>query len=1286
MAEGGNVPINVEGFAVEVSTEADQEDIKKRLARIVPGSFWEAVPHVGGWLHGNPEHPLPTGQAAEYLRAILRTSGVTSAELLLQMEQPIRTGAEAVQQFALWGRIAEDRLAQIVSQSKEERPWSLVQMRVCDSHGQGGAWAIWKEKHPGDTPGEGIVVAHPDTGYTDHPRLLPRLQNTGINFVERDAAKQPTPDAKDPLTAVGLLEFPGHGTGTASVIVGSEGEGGEFGVAPGATLIPLRVSSSVVHFSYDNLRAALSEAIEQNAHIISMSLGGPLNSALLRAQIRAALDAGIIIVSAAGNYAPTIVFPACLPGVIACSASNVLVAPWRFSGMGDAVAITAPGELVWHARATHDPGGALSFDEDTGSGTSFATANIAGLAALWLSYHGRGSLMQRYPGSLLSYAFRSCLQVSARAMASGVRGFGKGIAQADGLLKTPLPDQAAVANLRDDDLSRDTGGAISFPVATWWSIATLPTLTAPAPLPPGSDQIAMQASALDEFLRSLLGRAPDAVDRIELATLAATNPDLGNALAKVAQQQRLAASPESIRRYLLSGKLPLSPTLKEDLDKQRLIQQAAYLAQHPEVPGELSLYEPPKPAPRWARRAEGQAPRIVSHFAIEPPKIRRLRAYAFDPSLATRTDSVVVNEITIPIVFEQNLLPGPIGDYLEVIDVDPASDCVYAPVDLNHPYILAQDGLPRSESNPMFHQQMAYAVGMKTIAHFEQALGRPLFWSPLRPWRKKEESDDFLRAGRPHRKSDQFVQRLRLYPHALREQNAYYSPEKRAILFGYFPADNTDPGVAYPGGIVFTCLAHDIVAHEMTHAILDGMHVYFTEPTNPDVFAFHEAFADIVALFQRFSYPSLLQDQIARSRGKLDSGTLLSQLALQFGQATGRHSALRDALGYVVTVGGQSGDSAAFDEDGMVRWRRFRASPAALDGVEEPHARGAFLVAAVFDAYLTIYDNRIADLKRIATGGTGILPDGDLHPDLVNRMADEAARSARHVLRMCIRAMDYTPPVDITFGEFLRALITADYDLVPEDPLRYRVAFIEAFRKWGIYPKSVRTLSEETLRWSPPSGERTSLFSYSGRETDEEERRALLLTRRALLKWRPGTSRQEVFDHLLLAQGRLHEYLKGEGSKGESGIQKLLEGIDLTADFQVTNMRPARRIGPSGEFLTELVVEIVQSQAQAPGIPLPFRGGITLIVSMDDDSFEVRYAIRKRAHSTEREATQRAYLLTVAGGADAAEYSSENLPAGWQNIRTMDREGMRASSCNCRQNQIDSKVAPKEPFALLHRG
>src|SRR5206468_2918357 len=105
----------------------------------------------------------------------------------------------------------------------------------------------------------------------------------------------------------------------------------------------------------------------------------------------------------------------------------------------------------------------------------------------------------------------------------------------------------------------------------------------------------------------------------------------------------------------------------------------------------------------------------------------------------------------------------------------------------------------------------------------EQALGRVALWSS-------------------HRVGDeeQFVRRLRIYPHALRDRNAYYSPTKKALLFGYFPVGIKDASNT-PGTLVFTCLSHDIIAHETTHAF-DGVHPRFIEPVNTDVLAFHEAF------------------------------------------------------------------------------------------------------------------------------------------------------------------------------------------------------------------------------------------------------------------------------------------------------------------------------------------------------------------------------------------------------------------------------------------------------------
>lgn len=595
----------------------------------------------------------------------------------------------------------------------------------------------------------------------------------------------------------------------------------------------------------------------------------------------------------------------------------------------------------------------------------------------------------------------------------------------------------------------------------------------------------------------------------------------------------------------------------------------------------------------------------VDPLAPACPQYRRLRVYAFDPSLETRVETAMLNRVTLKVPWER-LDPGPIGEYVEVVDCDPASGCVYAPVNLEHPHLLARDGLPPAEGNPQFHQQMVYAVSMATIRHFEKALGRAAMWSQHDP-----------STGCEH---EHTVERLRLYPHALRGANAYYSPLRKAILFGYFPATAKEPGKMLPRGVVFTCLSHGVIAHEVTHALLDGMYRLLLEPSNPDVLAFHEAFSDIVALFQHFSMPEVLKSQIARTRGDLASQNLLGQLAQQYGEATGKHGALRDALGKVNEKTG--------------KWEPLEPDPSLMDTVWEAHDRGSILVAAVFDAFLAMYRARIADLLRIATAGSGQLPPGELQPDLVNRLAQEAAKTARHVLTMCIRALDYCPPVDLTFGEYLRALITADFDLVRDDDLGYRIAFIEAFRRRGIYPRDVRTLSEGSLLWQPPAVlsagmpdlkhvcavekvvESWTLTTDSrGRVLEEVQRARKLFRKRLKAALRGGQEKKLGVDFRL--RGPLPpEPVRKEGPRG----------------WGVSGVRPARRVGPDGQLLTDVIVELTHARWVKAPIPgrggFWFRGGCTLVFDMETG--RARYCIRKDIHSKAREKRQAEFLTTGA--------------------------------------------------------
>ena len=124
--------------------------------------------------------------------------------------------------------------------------------------------------------------------------------------------------------------------------------------------------------------------------------------------------------------------------------------------------------------------------------------------------------------------------------------------------------------------------------------------------------------------------------------------------------------------------------------------------------------------------------------------------------------------------------------------------------------------------------------------------------------------------------------------------NAYYSPDKMALLFGYFPSGSQSGDATAPGTVVFSCLSSDIIAHEMSHALLDGLHRRLRGSSNPDVPAFHEAFADIVAVFQHFTMPELVRFEIARARGELSAANLLCRPRQTVRRRQRRRGALRD--------------------------------------------------------------------------------------------------------------------------------------------------------------------------------------------------------------------------------------------------------------------------------------------------------------------------------------------------------------------------------------------------------
>ena len=628
--------------------------------------------------------------------------------------------------------------------------------------------------------------------------------------------------------------------------------------------------------------------------------------------------------------------------------------------------------------------------------------------------------------------------------------------------------------------------------------------------------------------------------------------------------------------------------------------------------------------------------------AYPQPTTRRFQVYAFDPRASQRPETAVFNKsvITLPYeeVYEQGLGPGPTNEYIEVVDYDAPAGLYYAPIDPNDGDLLPERGLEPDEGIPQFHQQMAFAVAMKTIIGFERALGRKVLWASSDP-----------------RQRGKFIQHLRIYPHALAEANAYYSPAKTALLFGYF-RDSSDLGQGLPGGWVFTCLSHDIVAHETAHAILHGMHRRSIEATGLDTLAFHEAFADIVALLQHFTMTDVVAHQIAANRGNLRLEGLLTDLAGQFGEATRIGGSLR------------SGIDRRIDP---VTGRLEAPDPTLYGKTDEPHSRGAILVGALFDTFLTIFENRTVDLMRLATGNS--TPTGaELPAELVKRLAREAATAAQHVLQMCVRGLDQLPVTDLTFGEFLRAVITADADLVPDDARYYRTILSDAFRRRGINERGWPSMAPNSLKWDGPDQPYSILEKgmFSGLVED--------------LDLMPLFRRKEIARQERSNCSKIHGwFVTGDDSTASTaGEWETLVGVRFTQDapgsikrneygwpaVEVHSARVARRTGPTGRETRELFVEIAQQrfgffdkddQARAEKDPVyaekehdfVMRGGSTLVIDLTDAS--LRYAIRKRIDDDRRLEAQRQWQLSIRTSSLASTYFGE--------------------------------AAEREPFAMAHR-
>ncbi len=549
----------------------------------------------------------------------------------------------------------------------------------------------------------------------------------------------------------------------------------------------------------------------------------------------------------------------------------------------------------------------------------------------------------------------------------------------------------------------------------------------------------------------------------------------------------------------------------------------------------------------------------------EPPPTRKLTIIAKDPGLRLGGPGgpMAFTQVSVP---AEILAKGPTGYRIKVVDYNATEQRAYldrqayqdAAGKLVDPFapgagetLLDPAYQARLISDPNFHAQNVYAIAMRTLGTFERALGRRVSWSS---------------GGH----------QLHIAPHAFAQANAFYSEPDRALMFGYFHRDDGSP--------VFTCLSHDIVAHEATHALLDGLRPRYIQASGPDQAAFHEGFADIVALLSIFSMKPVVAAAIGED-GKIRSG---SQQIPLVEPAKLKTREIRRSI--IFGLAAQVGTEIESGERKALR-RSVEISPkegAELRNADDEHARGEVIAAAMMNAFLILWTRRIETLGKF---------DGRYNLDAV---VEEGATTAGHLLTMAIRALDYCPPTDMDFGQYLAALLTADSEVVPEDDRGYRKVIRRVFRSYGIVtPKSGCDRDGCWLRHRNPHKLTYSRSNYAAMTRNRDEMFRFLWENRAALR------------------------------------------IDERAYTEVLSIDGASRIGPDGIAVHETICQYVQrfdlfgaEFKRVLGAERPdgmdtrarftaFGGGVVVL----DQYGQVKFHIANRIADGERQRARGQYLL-----------------------------------------------------------
>ena len=260
-------------------------------------------------------------------------------------------------------------------------------------------WHLERAKFPAAwarTTGQGVIVAVIDSGVDpEHPDLKANLRP----LIDEVAAFDRTDIIGDESFAG--RDGHGHGTHVCGLVAAVRNNGlGVVGGAPGATILPIKVTANDGETDDAAIAKGITDAVDQGARVLNLSIGGPDPSELLLEALNHAFQRNATVVIAAGNDGGLVNYPAAYPGVIAVGGSTELESVARYSSRGDDLVLVAPGggapgaeegDQVYSTLPTYDCALTLNGGKPKNyggqAGTSMASPLVSALAALVLAQH-----------------------------------------------------------------------------------------------------------------------------------------------------------------------------------------------------------------------------------------------------------------------------------------------------------------------------------------------------------------------------------------------------------------------------------------------------------------------------------------------------------------------------------------------------------------------------------------------------------------------------------------------------------------------------------------------------------------------------------------------------------------------------------------------------------------------------------------------------------------------------------------------------------------------------------